>query len=171
MTIRELEELIAEYGKDILSFCVHLTGSKAEGEELYQEVFVCAMDKLSLIRTDQNPKSYLLGMAWRLWTGGRRKLARRSRLVPLSAYEASAEDVTASMEDSYEERENKLIVQKAVHELPELYRLVILLFYMEELSLSEISEMLGVPKGTVASRLHKAKELLRERLEDCYGKI
>lgn len=171
MTIRELEQLINEYGKDILSFCVHLSGSKAEGEELYQEVFVCAMDKLSSIRADQNPKSYLLGMAWRIWTDRRRKLARRSRLVPLSVCEASMEDVTVSMEDSYEKRENKLIVQKAVRELPEMYRLVILLFYMEELSIAEISEMLETPKGTIASRLHKAKGLLRERLEDCYGKI
>lgn len=62
MTIRELEQFIVQYGKDIFSFCVHLTGNVTEGEELYQEVFFKAMDKLTVICADANPKSYLLGM-------------------------------------------------------------------------------------------------------------
>lgn len=62
-------------------------------------------------------------------------------------------------------------MQKAVHELPEKYKTVILLFYMEELSLEEIAKLLDIPKGTVASRLHKAKNILKSRLEDYYGEI
>lgn len=87
MTIRELEQLVTEYGRDILSFCIHLTGNESEGEELYQELFLKAMDKLPSIRTDENPKSYLLGMAIKIFYAEKRKLARRNNIMPVSAYE------------------------------------------------------------------------------------
>lgn len=171
MTIRELEQLITTYGKDILSFCVHLSGNVSDGEELYQEVFFKAMNKLPFIQINQNPKSYLLGMAIKIFYAEKRKMVRRNDLVPTLVYDDAIENETACMEDCFVEQENKMIVQKAVHELPEKYRTVILLFYMEELSLQEIARLLHIPKGTVASRLHKAKNILRDRLEDYYGEI
>lgn len=174
MTIRELEQLVTEYGRDILSFCIHLTGNEPEGEELYQELFLKAMDKLPSIRTDENPKSYLLGMAIKIFYAEKRKLARRNNIMPISAYEDFEENSKVQIEgrnvteDRYIEQEEKLLVQKAVHELPEKYKIVILLFYMEELSLEEIKKLLKIPKGTVASRLHKAKSILKKRLEVYY---
>lgn len=171
MTIHELEQLIVQYGKDILSFCVHLSGSVSEGEELYQEVFFKAMSKLPSIQANQNPKSYLLGMAIKIFYAEKRKIIRRNELVPTLVYDDAIENETACMEDSFVEQENKIMVQRAVQELPEKYRTVVLLFYMEEFSLQEIAKLLHIPKGTVASRLHKAKSILRDKLEDYYGEI
>mgnify|MGYP003343039045 CR=1 FL=1 len=84
MTIRELEYLMNQYGKDILSFCIHICGSVSEGEELYQEVFLMAMDKLSSIHNDYNPKSYLLGIAVKTYHAQRRK-------IPNHAYSSKCE--------------------------------------------------------------------------------
>ncbi len=61
--------------------------------------------------------------------------------------------------------EEKQLVQRAVSGLPERYRLPVLLFYMEELKLSEIAQVLNIPEGTVKSRLFKAKKLLKKELE------
>ena len=55
MTIQELERLIALYGRDIFSFCVHLTGSMQEAEELYQDAFLMAVERMADIREDGNP--------------------------------------------------------------------------------------------------------------------
>lgn len=175
MTIRELEKLMYEYGKDILSFCIHLTGNISEGEELYQEVFLKAMDKLSSIQADNNPKSYLLGMALKIYNGEKRKYARHEKIVPMSDYNeyieetVSVPDDNATTENRILEDEEKQIVNSAVCALPEKYKTVILLYYMEDLQLEQIAKILHVPKGTVASRLHKAKDILKQRLEDYYG--
>ena len=57
------------------------------------------------------------------------------------------------------------LLRKCVDNLPEKQRQVITLFYAGELSLEEISKVLKIPKGTVKSRLHKAKEELRKEME------
>ena len=82
MTIQELERLIALYGKDIFSFCVHLTGSGQEAEELYQDAFLKAVERIADIREDGNQKSYILSVALNLWKNRRRKFAWRQRIAP-----------------------------------------------------------------------------------------
>ena len=71
----------------------------------------------------------------------------------------------ASVEEQMISREERGLVQKAVDDLPEKYRMPVLLFYMEELKISEISGILKIPAGTVKSRLYKAKKALEKKLE------
>jgi RNA polymerase sigma-70 factor, ECF subfamily len=63
-----------------------------------------------------------------------------------------------------EEQETTRMVQEVVAQLPPFHRAVVVLFYMESLSLEEISDVLDLPVGTVKSRLHYARERLREML-------
>jgi RNA polymerase sigma-70 factor (ECF subfamily) len=63
-----------------------------------------------------------------------------------------------------EEKETMRLVQEVIAELPPLHRAVIVLFYMEDLSLDEISRVLELPVGTVKSRLHYARGRLRDLL-------
>jgi RNA polymerase sigma-70 factor (ECF subfamily) len=56
-------------------------------------------------------------------------------------------------------------VQQAVQQLPDKYRLAIVLRYMQELSLQEISEVLDIPLPTVKTRIHRGREVLRKKLE------
>ena len=71
MTIQELEQFIALYGKDIYSFCVYLAGSEAD--DLYQDTFLEAVKKKESISKDGNPKSYLLSVSVNLWNNRKRK--------------------------------------------------------------------------------------------------
>ena len=75
MTKLELEQCIEEYGTDIYSFCLHLTGNRQQADELYQETFLKAVEKRSEILSDGNVKSYLLSVAVRLWRNWRRNSA------------------------------------------------------------------------------------------------
>ena len=59
-------------------------------------------------------------------------------------------------------------MRELVKELPDKYRIPVLLFYMEELSLEEIAGIVHAPAGTVKSRLHRAKKILKQRLEDSH---
>lgn len=57
-------------------------------------------------------------------------------------------------------------VRRVVNELPDKMRVVILMYYMEEMKIEDIAKALEVPAGTIKSRLHQAKSRLRERLGD-----
>lgn len=174
MTVFELEQCIAAYGTEIYSFCLHLTGVRERADELYQDTFLVAMEHIGQLHNDAgaNPKSYLLSVAIRLWKNKRRKAAWRSRIAPEQSMDAPGGDVlgadaelTESIETEVLQAEERRCVRRAVSDLPEKYRIVILLFYMEELSIEEISAVQNIPKGTVKSRLHQARKLLKQQLE------
>ena len=119
-----------------------------------------------------NPKSYLLSVAIRLWKNKRRKAAWRRRIAPEQSMDAPGGEVltgetelTDSIETEVLRAEERRQVQRAVDTLPEKYRVVVLLYYMEELPLAQIASLLHIPSGTVKSRLHQARKLLRQQLE------
>ena len=80
MTIQELEQIIALHGKEIYSFCNSLTGNRILADELYQDSFLKATEKLDRLQADGNIKSYLLSVALRLWKNQKRKFAWRNRI-------------------------------------------------------------------------------------------
>lgn len=66
------------------------------------------------------------------------------------------------------DREMRLDVRRAVYDLPEKYRLPVLLFYFEDMSVADIARALDIPQGTVISHLHRGRARLREELKDYY---
>ena len=171
MTIQELERCIQLYGKDIYSFCMHLTKEKVSADDLYQNTFLEAMKKLAAIRYEDNPKSYLLSVAIRLWKNRVRKLAWRNRIAP-QVGETTLEQEGGATPDVSEKavaNEERGMLWKAIDALDDRYRIPLLLYYMEEQSIAELAELLSIPQGTVKSRLHKARQLLEKELEDYYS--
>lgn len=171
MTKQELEMCIKEYGKDIYSFCKHLACNQQEADDLYQDTFLKAVELNEKIDCANNPKSYLLSIALRIWKNKKRKFAWRKRIADIqSIVEEKDTDIEESAEFSPEERiiskEKNEEVRMAVNKLPEKLKIVVLLFYMEELSTAQIAGIMKVPAGTVLSRLHRGREILRKELED-----
>lgn len=168
MNLLQLEQCIAEYGKDIYAFCRHLTGDKAEADELYQDTFLKAMEMLGMIEYERNPKSFLVGIAIRLWNNKRRKYAWRKRITGTEEVHEEIEWDTGtgnSPEEEAIQKELNRIVRKAVAGLDEKYRIPIYLFYTEQMTVEEISKVLKMPQGTVKTRLFKARKLLKKELE------
>ena len=164
MTTAELEECIVLYGREIYSFCRQLTGSSLEADELYQDTFLKAMEKLSGIQADANPKAWLLSVAIRLWKNKKRKFAWRNRIAPLENLTEEKRDALQEEKGSPEtvilQNERELAVRRAVNLLEEKYRIPVYLYYMEELSLREIADIIKIPEGTVKSRLYHARKRL-----------
>lgn len=70
--------------------------------------------------------------------------------------------------DEPPDRELRLDVRRAVYDLPEKYRLPVILFYFEDMAVADIAKILDIPEGTVISHLHRGRARLREELKD-YG--
>ncbi len=162
-----IEQYINEYGTKIYSFCVYITGDRDAADDLYQQTFLVAIEK-DEIDEDRNPKSYLLSIAMNLWNNQKRKyLWRRKKADVIYFDDGDAEqlkDSSPSVEEDVERREEIERIRQTVQTLPDKLRIVILMHYMEELSMEEIAGILGIPEGTVKSRIHKARKVLKERL-------
>lgn len=174
MTKQELEWCISEYGKDIYSFCKYLTGNFLEADDLYQDIFLTAVELIEKIDCENNPKSYLLSIALRIWKNKQRKFAWRNRIAQVqSLVEEKEADKSMSADPTPEEiiicKEKEEVVRQAVAELSTKLKPVVLLFYMEDLSVSQIAAVMKIPEGTVLSRLHQARKVLHKKLEDVFN--
>ncbi len=171
MTIQQLEQVIAHYGTEIYSFCRYLAKDKNLTDELYQDIWITIMQNVAQLDEYNNVKSYILSVALRIWKNKKRKAAWRNRIAPEDNY-VEATDVMGAgagqMQDSLElylQKERQQKVVQAIAHLPEKYQIVTILYYMEELSVGDISDTLHIPAGTVKSRLAAARKKLGQELE------
>lgn len=169
MNNTEFEACIRQYGRDIYSFLCQMTGSRQEADELYQDTFLKFLELEKKLDFERNPRGFLLAIAVNLWKNRRRKYAWRQRITGKVVSAEEVRDQVPAEETSMEQRmismEQRDKVREAVLRLPDKWRLVVVLFYMEDMKIAEIAELLHLPRGTVKSRLHKAKDILRKELE------
>ena len=169
MNKEQLEQCIDAYGTDIYAFCSRITCNRQEADDLYQDTFLKAMEKDD-INEEDNPRAYLIGIAVNVWNNKKRKSLWRKNKTEVVFYADETEisrisDETEQVEMQVVQQQNIAEVRKAVSELPEKMRIVILMFYMEEMTVDEISKILGIPGGTVKSRLHSARMQLKNVME------
>lgn len=162
-----IEKYIEEYGKDVYSFCMYLTKNRFDADDLYQQTFLVAYEKGS-IDSDKNPKSYLITITVNIWNNQIRKTMWRRKKADIIQYDEDAleriEDKDGSIEEELIDKEEKNRIRKIVDTLPDKMRIVILMFYMEDMSIEDIAAALKIPAGTVKSRLFKAKKILKEKM-------
>lgn len=166
----DMNLLIEQCGDSVYRYCQSITFTVEDAEDLYQQTFLKAFEMRKKISHDKNPKSYLLSIATNLWKNHKSTYARHERIAPtISAEEEGVqiEDVR-SENDMLEQiiKDEELSNLKAcVERLPDKQKQVIKLFYAGETSIEEIARILRIPRGTVKSRLHQAKENLRKEME------
>lgn len=167
MDITELEDLVRQHGSALYSFCCRLTGNRVDADDLYQDSFLKAIEQCAKLNRDKNPKSMLFSIAIYRWKQNKRKYARRQRLAP-TAPEDNAQAIAAEtdIEGGLIASEQKAAVQHAVSTLSERHRILIYLHYTGQMPVEDIAATLGLPAGTVKSRMHKARTIIKKRLED-----
>ncbi len=139
----EIARLVVDHHADVYRYAYRLAGSAADAEDLTQQTFLAAQVKLAQLRSSETARPWLFTILRNCYL----KVRRRS--VPLSAGSSG--------------RRSRAL-QAALDALPDEFKLVLLMFYFEECSYREIAERLGMPIGTVMSRLSRAKRQLRGRL-------
>lgn len=176
MNMIQLEQCINDYGKEVYAFCSQLTRNPQEAEELYQDTFLKATELREQIKYEQNPKSYLISIALRIWKNRKRKYAWRKRIAgtqQLVEENVAEEDMGRmdSPEELFLQAELKEQVKRAVEQLEEKYRVPVYLYYTLQFSVSQIGAIMKLPTGTVKSRLYKARKILKQELEGVLDEI
>ncbi|MGN0353119.1 MAG: RNA polymerase sigma factor [Roseburia sp.] len=171
MTQEDFIKLIEQEGASIYAFCCHLTGKREEADELYQNTMLTAIEKRRKLDLLEHPKSYLMAIAVRHWKNEKRKYARRERIAPReNLMEEESIEFFPGMEPSPEQiffsEERCRLVRMEIEALKEQYRIPVYLYYFAELGIEEIANILHLPNGTIKSRLHKARVMIRERMEE-----
>jgi len=173
MTVEELEQCVQAYGKELYSFCRQIMGNAQEGEELYQDTFMKALENVAHIDTQRNPKSYLLSIAIRLSKNKKRKWAWRQRIAPMDSLDGEngiVEEVSKcsqgeTPEEALLRNEQCKLMRQCIAQLPKQQQTILYLYYTAQLSVAEVAACMRIPVGTVKSRLHKARKQLKEKLE------
>ena len=156
------EQLVAAYRNQVFRLALRMCGNEADADEVAQEAFLSAWKGLPNFRGESRFSTWL----YQLTTHAAIDLMRREKR------QAAAEDIdeitTAddgpSPQQQVERAETQREIRSALMQLPEEYRQVLLLRFMQELSYEEIGRALKLPVGTVKSRLNRAKAQLKDIL-------
>ncbi|GAB4132662.1 MAG: RNA polymerase sigma factor SigE [Thermogutta sp.] len=154
-----LEAWIRDHAEVVFAYLYRLAGSTSAAEDLTQEVFLTALRKGDQIRDPKRVRAWLMTVARNSFLASRRA-SQALPTVELPEAAEIADDESAPEHWAFDEEQ----LQEALAELPDDFRVVVLMFYFEELSYREIAELLGLPIGTVMSRLSRAKAQLRAKL-------
>lgn len=167
-----MDILIDRYRTDLYSLCMRLARSQSDADDLFQDTWVRVLKRLDSFSQQHSFKTWLLAVCinryrdlykWRRrwWRGAPTgpKLQIDAELTLMESPEPGPEQLAIS-------EENRVALRRAIDALEDSFRLPILLHYFHDLSTEEISEVLGIPRGTVKTRLYGGREKLRTALED-----
>ncbi len=165
-------DIVNLYQHKLYQICYRMLGNKQEAEDIAQEAFVRAYINLHSYDQKRKFSTWIYRIATNLCIDRIRKKkpdyyldAEVAGTDGLDMYSQIAADEQlpeeAAMQMELQDR-----IQYEISRLPDKYRSVIVLKYIEELSLQEISEILDMPLGTVKTRIHRGREALRKQLNN-----
>ena len=157
---RAFEIVFRAMREPLFRLCVHLTHDRAEAEDALQETFLAVHRGLATFRGDARLSTWI----WRIAI--RAALRARARRASASGEPLDAEPATQAHRNPAIVREERDRVHAGLATLSADHRVVIALFAIEGLSHKDIAALLGVPEGTIWSRLHLARKRLAEALGD-----
>jgi RNA polymerase sigma factor (sigma-70 family) len=154
-----LRVLIERHGPMVLGLCRRILGDNGAAEDAFQATFLVLVRKAESLRGCQVLTTWIYGVALRV---ARKEKAREARRRVVERKAAVARSVDPS--EDIERAELRSVIDEEVGQLPERYRMPLILCYLEGLRHEEAARRLGCPVGTIESRLSRARERLRTRL-------
>ena len=151
-----------EHARMVLGWCIRLGGPHLDPEDCAQEVFEVALARLDGFRGDSRPSTWLYGITRRVLANKRRRAAFR-RFLGMEQIPEVASPVRTDEEATRIRR--RRAVQHALERLRDDHREVVVLCDLEGRTAPEVSRLLGIPAGTVYSRLHAARRAFRDAVE------
>ena len=153
-----IDQVIASHHRAVYQYAYRLTGIVADAEDLTQQAFLIAQRKLDQVRDPAKADRWLFAVVRSCFLKNR----RRPRPTSAANLDIRMEDI--AVEPPGDEGVDRELLERALNELPDQYRIIVGMFYFEEYSYKQIAQELGVPIGTVMSRLARAKQRLRQHL-------
>lgn len=164
------EDVVSFFQNKIYQHCFRMLGNAHEAEDIAQEAFIRAYVNIHSFDDRRKFSTWLYRIATNLTIDRLRKRkpdhyldAEVKGTEGLDMYSQLA-DQGRLPEEEVEGLELQRYIQYEISKLPPKYRSIIMLRYIEEFSLQEISEILDIPLGTVKTRIHRGREALRKKL-------
>lgn len=152
----------------LFSFALKLSHARDEAEDLVSETVLRALERWEQYRLGTNARAWLFTILYHVFVSRRRRVTARELPLPEEIDGWSGNEVVGEADpegqfyDSFVDDE----VTRAIDALPEEYRTAVVLSDVHGLRYAEIAEILGVPEGTVKSRLFRGRHILQKKLVD-----
>lgn len=157
-----IDEYIRQYGKRLYGLCLSLCADIYEAEELYQDTWLRVIRYISQYDPSREFEPWLTKICVNTHRNALRRIARS----PVLNFRFNEEKDGLLCAIPAPEKPDYSALYEAVERLPEKLRMAVILFYFREMNTSAAAQALGIPEGTVKSRLSKARKLLKEALAD-----
>lgn len=158
-----VEWLMNEYGENIARLAFTYTKNEQLSEDIAQEVFLKCYEHLDNFRKESSYKTWLYRITVNLCKDKLRSWSFRN--IVLTEFFSKIKSTSKSPEMELLGQEDKQLIAEKILALPVRYRELIILYYYEELSYSQIADLLHLRLPTIKSRLHRARVLLKKALE------
>jgi RNA polymerase sigma-70 factor (ECF subfamily) len=150
-------QLVDEYGNKLLRTCYLILKDREEAEDVVQETFIKVFKKIDTFKEKSGLYTWIYSIALNL---SRDKMRIKQDTLTLIDEWIGNDDV----ESHVEMKIDRELLRKEIFEMNSLYREVLVLFYFEEFSIKEISNLLNEKEGTIKSKLSRGRNILRESL-------
>lgn len=155
------DELIERWHEPLFKYIRRLASDDDSAREIVQDVWLRVLRGIGKLRDGTRLRPWLFGIARRALTD-----QLRARYAQPSSADIDLGDIAADVDQGGIEIEEEVqAMERQLTLLPRTEREVLTLFYLRELSLEQVAEVLDVPAGTVKSRLFRARHMLRRRID------
>lgn len=162
------EQLMRQYNRRLYRLARAALRDDAEAEDALQDAYLAAYRSIDRFRGESTLSTWLSRLVLNECLGRLRRGARRQKVIPMVSptqeMDAVPEPDAAGPDRVLARAQIRALLERKLDNLPESFRLVFVLRSVEELSVEETAQALGIPEATVRSRYFRAKGLLREAL-------
>lgn len=158
-----IDQYIRQYGKRLYGLCLTLCANPHEAEDLYQDTWLKVVKNIAQYDPSREFEPWLTKICVNTYRNSLRRFLNSPIFNGFSTTEekdAVFDCIPTDAEPDYSP------LYEAIDRLPEKQRTTIILFYFQDMDIVSTAQILGVPPGTVKSRLNKARRLLKEALID-----
>lgn len=162
---KEFKKLAYPHMALLYNVALKYCGNEFDAEDIVQETYLMAFDKFHQLRDKSKCKPWLLTILRNNFLKTYHKNKGQQKLSqPDYVYHLKSSLEAESPDDILAEASSRTVIQKAVNQLPEKYKTILILYYMQQLRYKEIAKALDIPMGTVMSRLTRARHALKSIL-------
>lgn len=160
--------MIDEHKDQLYRLCLYLEKNTDRAEELFQDTWVKAIEKFSMYNSDYPFYTWLTQVAVNTYRDKLRRLKLEFTRRTFVAEEVLTQSIETeeNIEKDYLHKEKLNLVITSIGQLPDKYKLPLLLVFAEDMSYKEVAVVLGIDEGLVKSRIYEGRKKLKKRLSE-----
>lgn len=160
MRADSLRESIERYSNMVYRLAFSMMKNKYDADDIHQEVFVQYISHYPKLENEDHKKAWLIRVTINMCKNWWKNTWQRKVCGMLEGHELATQD------EAVLQWEQRYPVMEQVQKLPQKYRLIVHLFYYEEMSIKEIAEVLNLKESNVRARLTRARQKLKDVLKE-----